>query len=183
VFGNGATSAALSSIAREGVRSSSSISKAKSADDTCAFGPGCNEGGQGRIDKLVAEVRKDHPDLPNPEGLNILAESGAGIDGDPDTHGIFDSSGQIRIATDGRDDYFVKGVIFHELAHLDEANHVAFGNKTLWEAHEFWFDGGHDDWTTSAGNQYRNWLWAKNEFPNRTNPYTKPSIKNAPWRQ
>lgn len=138
--------------------------------------------GQKRIDRLVSEVRSDHPGLPKTKDLKILAEPGVGIDGEADVHGIFDDINKIRIAYEGRDDYFIKGVIFHELAHLDEALHVAFGSKALWAAHEFWLDGGHDNWADQAGDDYTEWLRVRDRAPDLLESFRNPDINNAEWR-
>jgi hypothetical protein len=82
---------------------------------------------QKRIDRLVAEVYEDYNGLP--KGLKITAVPGIGIDGDKDIHGRWESQDEILIAYENRDDSWIKGIIFHELLHVDEARHIAWGGE------------------------------------------------------
>jgi len=136
-------------------------------------GANTNELPQHRIDRLANEVYVDFEALPR--GVKISAYLGVGIDGDINTHGKWITQDEIVIAYESRGDEWIKSVILHELLHVDEANYVAGGSRGWWLAHEYMLDGGHDSWTTNAGNRYYRHLIVPG--------VNKPNLQNAPWRR
>ncbi|WP_394203833.1 hypothetical protein [Marinagarivorans algicola] len=136
------------------------------------------------MNRLVSEVRGDHSNLPSGKNLQILSVDGKGIGGDPDHHGSLNSKDLILIATGGgRSDRFIKGIVFHELAHLDEALSVTWGNVFLWKRYEFFFDGGHDSWTMRAGDAYTEHLYYRKFAPEYLDKFPAPNVNDAPWRK
>ena len=125
---------------------------------------------------MLGDVLEDFPELKK-WNIKITIDHELGYDG------YYNGDSSISIRPGEMGDNELRGLIFHDALHVDEAMITVYGSQALYGVREgfshFFKKPVHDPWIIKATGQYRGWLNNGNK-PNTV--AVTPNLGNAPWR-